>query len=391
MSDRLLVIDDDGAMGELIRRIASGCGYAVSTTTEADDFLARLDTEAPSHVMVDLQVPSLDGIELLRELARRNFTGPVFILSGMDSRVVNAARRFGMESGLSIVAALTKPFRANVLAEALQAARRQEEPVTEREIEDGLARGEFGLVYQPKVFMADGALAGFEALARWRRGTRDIWPPSRFLSIIEQGTLADRFSESITRMAARQQKSWASDGLKAVVAVNLSAANLWDIALPDRLLAIAREEGVDPAMMQFEITETAAMQDDRRAMDILTRLRIKGFGLAIDDFGTGFSSLSRLQKMPIDEMKIDRSFVVNSSHDPDAQVIVRAVASLGHALGMRVTAEGIETPEAYRAMAELGCDIGQGFHIGLPMDAAGCSAWVVARANGAAAWRLDGS
>ena len=385
MSDRLLLIDDDPDMGALVERIAKRCGYAVSTTVHADDFLARLESERPSHAMVDLQIPSLDGIELLRELARRGFTGPVLILSGMDSKVVNTARRFGTQSGLDIVAALTKPVRASVLSEALQAARRADETLTEQDIADGLDRDEFFLVYQPKIHLASARLAGFEALARWRRESGQVWPPDRFLGFVESGSLADRFSETVTAIAARQQRAWATGGLDTAIAVNLSAANIRHIDVPDRLLAICRNEGAEPGNIQFEITETAAMQDDLSAMDILTRLRIKGFGLALDDFGTGYSSLARLQKMPFDEMKIDRSFVVHSAHDSDARVIVGAVVSLGRALGLRVVAEGIESAETCAAMTELGCDSGQGFHIGVPMSPRECEAWAEARSAGAKA------
>jgi EAL domain-containing protein (putative c-di-GMP-specific phosphodiesterase class I) len=173
---------------------------------------------------------------------------------------------------------------------------------------------------------------------------------------------------AVLRDSVIQCRRWAKAGFSVPIAVNLSPLLLDDLRLPDEIARITLEGGVRPSQITLEITESAAMTKRRIAMDVLTRLRLKGFRLALDDFGVGFSSLLELQHMPFTEVKIDRSFVADADTDPSARAIVDAVVGLGHRLSMRIVGEGIETNAAWQLLRAAGCDVGQGYFVSRPLD-----------------------
>jgi diguanylate cyclase (GGDEF)-like protein len=225
------------------------------------------------------------------------------------------------------------------------------------------------LHYQPIVELDSGHVRGVEALVRWQDPNGGIVPPGEFIPLAEELGLIEAIGDWVVGELARQQSAWRAAGLDLEVGFNVSPRELWSVHLPDRVLGRLRAEGVDPGKVIVEITESTAMTDPERTQRILTELHAWGLRLAIDDFGTGYSSLSRLKHLPVDILKIDRSFVAHVDADADNANMVRAMIDLASNLGMTALAEGIETEGELAFLVEHRCPLGQGFHLGRPMPA----------------------
>jgi diguanylate cyclase (GGDEF)-like protein/PAS domain S-box-containing protein len=230
-------------------------------------------------------------------------------------------------------------------------------------------RHELAVHYQPKFELADERLCGLEALLRWRHPTLGPIPPDRFIPIAEETGLISAIGEWVVRDVCRQIKTWEKDGIRLPVAVNLSARQFREKKLLATIDAILAETGVDPAYLEFEITETTVMNNPEQTVNILREMKTRGLKLSIDDFGTGYSSLSHLKRFPVDALKIDRSFVRDIDSDQDDASIVRAVIVLAHSLGLAVIAEGVETREQLAFLREQQCDQVQGFWFGPALPA----------------------
>jgi diguanylate cyclase (GGDEF)-like protein len=236
----------------------------------------------------------------------------------------------------------------------------------------GIERGELTVHYQPKAPLDGGATTAVEALVRWNHPQLGCIGPDGFIPLAEQTGVIKALTRQVLDSALEQCRRWREEGLDVTVSVNVSARNLLDHALPSIIRELLDRFQLPPSALQLEITESRIIADLRRARSALDELRSMGVKIAIDDFGTGFSSLLQLQQLPIDEIKIDRSFVTRmESHQSDA-VLVRSIIELGRNLGLRVTAEGVETESVRCSLSELGCDFAQGFHIGRPAAAEEC-------------------
>jgi len=247
------------------------------------------------------------------------------------------------------------------------------------ELREALGKGELELAYQPKVALQDGRVDSVEALLRWRHPTRGNIPPDRFIPLAEQNGLITALTTLAIRTAAVQAREWLSAGIDLTVAVNLSARCLLDRALVDDVASVLESTGLPASNLALEITESMIMAEPDRAREVLGRLRAMGVGLSLDDFGTGYSSLAYLKKLPIDELKIDRSFVCRMDTDPADAAIVRSTVELAHNLGLRVVAEGVETPQVWAHLHSLGGDVAQGFHISQPLPPAALGEWLASR------------
>ncbi|MBW7902675.1 MAG: EAL domain-containing protein [Rhodocyclaceae bacterium] len=240
------------------------------------------------------------------------------------------------------------------------------------ELKRALELGRIEVHYQPQVDLADGRITGFEALARWFHPELGAIPPDRFIPLAEETGLILPLGEAVLRAACRQAAAWAARGRPLPVAVNLSPRQLRSPTLPETIAAILAETRCEPAWIELEITESAAMADPAAAQAALGRLRGMGLSIAIDDFGTGHSSLARLTRLPVDKLKIDRSFIPAAPDAPqsreDAAVVV-AIVALGRQLGLRVIAEGVESGRQRDWLAAIGCHQGQGWLFGRPQPA----------------------
>jgi diguanylate cyclase (GGDEF)-like protein len=246
---------------------------------------------------------------------------------------------------------------------------------TETQLRLALERGEFLLHYQPKLDLATGAISGFEALLRWHHPQRGLVPPLEFIDILEDTGLILPVGEWVIGEACRQLKAWQTQGVGvAPVALNLSARQLQQADLAGAVERIVHGAGVDPALLEFELTESMLMADPEGAVEILTRIKALGMRLSVDDFGTGYSSLAYLKRFPLDALKIDRTFVRDLPDDPDDAAITKAVIRLAHSLNLKVVAEGVENIAQLRELELYDCDEIQGYYVSRPLPAHDCAA-----------------
>ena len=234
---------------------------------------------------------------------------------------------------------------------------------------------EFVLHYQPKVALPDQRLIGVEALARWQHPTRGLLSPAEFIPVAESTGLIVPFTLHVIRLALSQCRHWQSADESFSIAVNLSPRCLGESDLTPRILALLAEQDVPPQMLELEITENTLAHDPDRALATLTALHAAGIRISIDDFGTGYSSMSYLKRLPVSELKVDRSFVSGMLTADDDGVLVRSVIDLGHNLGLTVVAEGVEDAATLDALHAAGCDVAQGFHTGRPMTIEALNGW----------------
>ena len=248
------------------------------------------------------------------------------------------------------------------------------------ELHTALAEDQLVLHYQPKVDLATGSVRGVEALVRWQHPTRGLLAPDAFLERVEASGLMAAMTRVVLTKALDQVAAWREEGRPMPVAVNLSASSLVDIELPAQIAGLLAERGLPPSSLHLEITEDFLMADRARARTILTALRGTGITISVDDFGTGYSSLAYLRDLPIDELKLDRSFVMPMSQDARAAALVSSTIHLAHSLGLRMVAEGVEDAAAYAELARLGCDQAQGYHLTRPLPSAELDPWFASRA-----------
>lgn len=366
---RILIIDDDTAFATFVERVARLTGFEAVSETDSGRFLAQVAAWLPHVIMLDLNMPRTDGIELLRELAQAATTAKLLLASGVDQRILDTARQLGIEMGLDIVGTVQKPVRAAELRRVLLAIEKRAMPITLDEIERALEGGEFTLHYQPRLDARSGCLTGAEALIRWEHPDKGLLMPYQFLSIAEESLLIDRLTDWVIEAALTQASAWRRSGRELGMSVNVSARNLGDLGLPDRIARMCNALDVPPPVVTVELTETATMKDAGKIMDVLTRLRLKGFGLSIDDFGTGYSSLVQLRRLPFNELKIDKSFVMDMHTSKDSAIIVKTIIDMANNLGLEPVAEGVESESACRQLMAQRCHLLQGYWIGRPAPA----------------------
>jgi EAL domain-containing protein (putative c-di-GMP-specific phosphodiesterase class I) len=224
--------------------------------------------------------------------------------------------------------------------------------------------GQLSVAYQPKVDVASGRIIGAEALVRWNHPRRGFVPPDEFVPVAEHTGLLRPLTLFVLESALEQCARWRAAGFELDVAVNLSVRNLLDVEIPNDVARLLAKFDLPPSVLELEITESALLADPIRTNGVLQELHRIGVGISIDDFGTGYSSLSYLRRMPVDELKIDKSFVTDMALDENAALIVRSTIELGRNLGLRVVAEGVETREVWDQLAALGCHVAQGYFFG---------------------------
>jgi EAL domain-containing protein (putative c-di-GMP-specific phosphodiesterase class I) len=237
------------------------------------------------------------------------------------------------------------------------------------DVRGAIDRGELVLYYQPKVNLVTRTVTGVEALVRWQHPERGLLAPDRFLGLFEQSGLMGPLAMDVLNQALTQQARWASQNVELSVAVNLSAANLVDAELPEKVADVLHQRGVSASSVVLEITEDSLMVDAEQSLRVLERLHAQGVGLSVDDYGTGFSSLAYLRDLPVHELKLDRAFLA-AAGDNRAVAIIRSTVDLAHSLDLRIVAEGVETDANLTLIAELGCDTAQGYLLGRPAPAA---------------------
>jgi EAL domain-containing protein (putative c-di-GMP-specific phosphodiesterase class I)/ActR/RegA family two-component response regulator len=381
---RLLVVDDEHIERMLVAHAAAPLGFTVDAAGNLEEAARLLDQHVYDAIVLDLALGETESISLLPAL-RSGASDPVLIfVSGMDDRVRAASARLAGTLGLRVAGALAKPVVPAALRDLLRSTPERSAspaptdaiPPSEAELALALAQGALAASFQPKVALRSRTVTGVEALVRWHRPDGTVLLPDLFIPLAEASGLIVPLTAVILQQSFAACRRWQLRHPTCGVAVNISPLALANPALPDQIEDMLRRADLPPAALIAEITESMIIADPVLAAEVLTRLRIKGIGLAIDDFGTGHSSLLSLMRLPFTELKIDKSFVGACETDMEAWKIIRATISLAHELGMSVVAEGIETASIARRLAEVGCDIGQGWYFGRAMTEAGLEDWL---------------
>jgi EAL domain-containing protein (putative c-di-GMP-specific phosphodiesterase class I)/DNA-binding CsgD family transcriptional regulator/ActR/RegA family two-component response regulator len=369
---RMLVYDDDEAIGRLVARVATMSGMVATAVTDAQAFGEYLDSHSPQVVVLDMQLGGTDGVEQMRRLADRQYTGALVLMSGYDARVLDTARTVGRNLGLRVERVLEKPLRVSDLEQVFGLLRAEEQSLTVERLLEAIANGELVLHFQPIVTRNPKTLIKLEALVRWEHPVLGEIPPADFLPIAESSlTIMDALTDWVISSAVESYQVLAARGLKVPLAVNISSGNL-----PDRLEQRLRAGGMPMQHLCLEITESAAFKDVGRTMDILSRMRLKGMQISIDDFGTGYSSLRLLRQMPFSEIKIDQSFITDMTSSRDSRAIVKSIIDLAVNMEMDCVAEGVETAETADLLEQLGIRNLQGYLIARPMPIEAVPAWL---------------
>ena len=368
----LLAFDDELDFLDLIEQVATGVGFQVLTARTTAEFFDQIERRRPSLVVLALKLPGMDGVEVIRNLARLAIDTGVLLVSGMDQRVLVSARQVGESLGLKMLGFLQKPILLEDLEALLQTQLDSEARLRADDLRRGIDEMELVVHYLPKLVREGGVwqIRTAEALVRWQHPRLGLLYPGQFLALAEGNDMIVAITDFVLSDAVRQAGLWRGHGHSLGVAVNLSPRLVRDVGFPDRLIRLLREYDLPPELLTIEVTEASSLHDVELVTDVFTRLRLKGIGLSLDDFGTGTSSITQLYRMPFTELKIDRSLVSELPHTQAAATVVTAIVELAHRLSLTVCAEGIETEEQFRFMDAAGCEALQGQLISKAVPAA---------------------
>lgn len=386
---RVLVLDDDRFMLEFVSHLLRDLGVSevlVAEDGKAGLFVMSAQVSAIDLLICDIEMPGMDGIEFLRNIADQYYNGKIVLFSGVNPDLLKATERLASVRGLNVIGTLAKPVTVGSLVAILDQLSipvpRRANPArirqifTMEEIQQALAADQIELFYQPKIAVSSRRVTSVECLARWCHAQYGYVSPDNFIPVIEQSGLINDFTRDVLRKSALQLDLWLQQGFDLKISVNVSMENLDRFDLPEIYAMAVRDCYVPIDRITLEITEGKLGKDFAQSLDILTRLRLKGFGLAIDDFGIGYSSMETLKHMPFTELKVDRIFAHGAAKDPATRAILESSIKLGKALGLNVVVEGIEARADYQLAVELGCDEIQGFFIAKPMPSGEFAEWL---------------
>jgi EAL domain-containing protein (putative c-di-GMP-specific phosphodiesterase class I)/ActR/RegA family two-component response regulator len=364
-----LIVDDEPGIRNFVQHVAESVGMQAVGANSGSDALNKLKSLSPAIIVMDMQMPNGDGVQLIQGLAGLGIKAKIVIISGADTRLLEVTAEIARQRGLDIGAVLHKPVRFEELRRTLSDLYSTTMPFSATTLR-AMIDGDMPILhYQPKIRLSDASFCGVEALLRCRDAADRPVAPELAISIAEEAGLMPELTDRIFRAAIDQRRQWSEGGRDLDVAINICASTSFDQGMPDRLSALCTEHRVPNTAITLEMTESALERDHLVAMETMTRLRLMGFRLSIDDFGTGHSSLVRLRQMPFSELKIDRSFVIGLEKSSENAVIVRSLVQLAQNLEMHCVIEGVEDAFSLKFAAQLGCNEAQGYHLARPMPA----------------------
>jgi EAL domain-containing protein (putative c-di-GMP-specific phosphodiesterase class I) len=391
----VLIVDDQSHVRNWVRTVLKNAGVAqMSEAGDGGEALAAVTQPGAwfDLILCDLRMPERDGIETIRAFAALGLESAIAIMSVEEERVIETAGMLAEVQGLRLLGTIAKPLTSEKL-EVLFAKLREAAPhrpedtkvAPEGDLMNAFVGQELSLVYQPKIWMRTGKFAGVESLVRWKHPALGLFLPGSFVPMMER---SEDLSASLTEFSLRETIAcvgrWRDAGRELRAAINLSARAFDRLDLPERVNAMCLAHRVEPEWITLELTETYVARDAVRLVDVATRLRLKGFTLSIDDFGTGQSGLSKLQKLPFNELKIDRQFVNGCAQSATQRSVVEASLALARSLKMVSVAEGVQHRPDWDLLVQLGCDVMQGYFIARPMSEEGLEAWTMQ-------WMMRGS
>jgi EAL domain-containing protein (putative c-di-GMP-specific phosphodiesterase class I)/ActR/RegA family two-component response regulator len=382
---QLLVIDDDPRVSRMMAMIATGAGFEVTCAQGPEQFFAALEGESPSHVAVDLLMPELDGVEILRELAARRCRARVIITSGMGSHILEAALRLARERGLNVKGILPKPFYPQTLRALLTDSPTDAEGgaalliahgivIDEGAIRVALNERQFRIALQPQVDR-QLRLRGFEVLVRWDHPTAGEILPEQFMPLAES-TAGIHY---ITVQVAEDAIDWLVREFPASevrLGLNLAHANFANAGLVDHLAWLCRDRGLSPRRLELEIAEAQAPEQHADMLDMAARLRLKEFSVVLDHYGSSQALLTNLTEMPLTGLKLDRSLVSTVTDRPPSLTAIQSITRLASTLGLDTTAVGVASRSALDLLLASGCRNFQGRFVAPAMTPVEVSRWL---------------
>lgn len=377
----LVVEDDDFQRLALVQMMLALGANEVLEAEDGGQALALIrDSAGVDLILCDLDMPGMDGIEFMRHLGQVRSNAAVIINSAKGQSLMDSVVRMARGYGVRFLGVIAKPISQAKIASLLvnydpSKPPANHSPLVEidfslNEILSGINNNQLFPFFQPKIDFKTNRVVGAEALARWDHPAHGLIYPKVFIKALESNDEIDGLTMLMLGKSAIACQQWRKQGMDLTVAVNISLVSLADVHLADSVTNLVRGVGLDPQHMVLEITESAVMADMSAALENLTRLRMRGFGLSIDDYGTGFSSLQRLGQIPFTELKIDQSFVSGCSTNLSAQAILESSINMAHRLNLKCVAEGVETQADWDFLKSLHCDVAQGYFIANPMDEA---------------------
>ena len=394
---QIVVVDDEPFLLKLMRGMLNRMQFEnVQCFESGEAALAELDagTLDPHAILLDINMPGMDGVEFVRQLAARNYRGGLVLVSGEDESMLRATTMLARVRGLSIAGSLRKPPAPDQLEGLIEQcidfstrggrntrARSAQREYSAEEVRIGIEGGQLRNYYQPKVKVATGEVVGVETLVRWQHPDDGLLAPYLFVPVAEEHGLIDDLTRAVFREAVRQSNAWREAGMPLRVAVNLSMDNLAKVDSADFIISEVASLGAQSSNLVLEVTESRLMHDLAPVLDVLARLHLKRFRLSIDDFGTGHSSLVVLRDLLFDELKIDAGFVHNAWRNERLASFFKASLDLARHLGMEAVAEGVEDAQDWAFVRANACDMAQGYFIAKPMPPADLPAWM-------RSWRL---
>jgi diguanylate cyclase (GGDEF)-like protein len=365
-------------------RLLQQLGPRLHTVLRASDTVARLSGDEFAVLLPGAGVEEACAVaERLGTAVGQPYSVEGYVLEVSASIGIAVAPEHGVDADAVLRRADIAMYVAKRpgLAYAVYAAEHEEQHSPERlaligELRQAIEQDQLTLHYQPKVDCATGRVVGAEALLRWIHPDRGLIPPDQFIPLAENTGLIRPLTDWVLESAIRQCSAWRAAGMRLAVAVNVSMRNLDDPQLPETIATLLAASGLPPALLSVEVTESSIMADQVRVTAALSRLRAMGIAISVDDFGTGYSALSYLKDLPVDELKIDRSFIRQLTAEDKSAAIVRSTITLGHDLGLRVVAEGVEDLASWGLLGDLACDAAQGYYLSRPLPVAEFEGWV---------------
>jgi len=381
---KFLLLDDDPFVLKLLSRQLTNLGFEQVVALEhPHDALALLERDPAAFdiVLLDLQMPDMDGVEFVRHLTRIHYPGGLVLISGEELRILHTVEKLANAHKLRVLGALHKPITPAQLKQVIEYApqyskRNPRKIYAPDELQQALNNNELINHYQPQVESATGRVVGVEALVRWQHPQDGLVFPDQFVGTAEEHGLIDDLTRTVLANALSQARQWKEAGVTLQVSVNVSMDNLVKLDFADYVADMVKKTGIPPSSIVLEVTESRLMKDLLTPLDILTRLRLKHIGLSIDDFGTGHSSLAQLRDIPFDELKIDRGFIHGAHDSPPLRAIVEASLGMARQLGMKTVAEGVEDQQDWDFLRATGCNLAQGYFIAKPMSAEAMVDWL---------------
>ncbi|HEY8026786.1 MAG TPA: EAL domain-containing response regulator [Burkholderiaceae bacterium] len=385
---KFLVAEDDDFQRRWLTIMLTNLG--VKNIIEAADGLAALkvlqDKNTPIDIsVIDLNMPGMDGIELIRHIAKENHPGSIILASALDRSLLFSVETMSKAYGVDLLGTIEKPATPEGLLALLNAyqprvdkhdASIKSPSFTFADIHRGLLNKEFEPRFQPKVDLSNGQVKGAEAFTHWSHPEFGNVSPSIFIPLLEEFGEMEAFAWIVVEKSIAACIDWHQQGHPISVSINLSPICLSNPEFADRVIDYVATQDIEPQYIIIEVTESSAITNVPYFLESLARLRMKGFGISVDDYGTGHSSMQQLLRIPFSELKIDRSFVAGASANPALETVLSASLEVCRKLNKTSVAVGVETQQDWEFLRKLGCTYAQGYYIAKPMDGKTLPVWM---------------